>query len=53
MATPLLLCTLPMIRQVNLGSIFNFLSVLMRVIKNSETRELILKCIELFLIFKI
>ena len=28
-----------------------FLSVLMRVIKNSETRELILKCIELFLIF--
>ena len=52
MATPLLLCYLPMIHQTNLGSIFNFfLRGLMRVNKKSEVREIIIRHVELTLIF--
>ena len=51
MATPLLLCYLPMIRQATLGSIFIFLRGLMRVIKKSEVRKIIIGHVELTLIF--
>ena len=50
-ATPLLLFYLPMIRQTTLGSIFNFLRGLMRLIKKSEVREIIIGHVEFTLIF--
>ena len=51
MATPLLLCYLPMIRQAALGSIFNFFEGVNEVIKKSEVRKIIIGHVELTLIF--